>query len=231
VCPDGDLFRALGKGGASIVTDQIRAFTENALELESGTRLDADVVVIATGLELLVFGGITFSIDGHELDVSQQMAYKGMMLGGVPNLVFAIGYTNASWTLKCDLVFDYACRLLRLMHERGYASCVPEPDASLTPEPLLNLDSGYILRSVDKLPRQGSRAPWRLRQNYALDAVTLKLGSLEDGVMRFGGTQPALSGLPVDCEPSLDSPPDCEPSSGLPPDFEPAPDSELSSVL
>jgi hypothetical protein len=143
------------------------------------------VIVSATGLELLLFGGITLSVDGHELDLSDQMAYKGMMLSGVPNLTFAIGYTNASWTLKCDIVFDYTCRLLHHMRERGYVSCVPVADPSVTPEPLLNLDSGYILRSVQQLPHQGSRAPWRLRQNYALDAVTLKLGRIEDDVLRF----------------------------------------------
>jgi len=210
VCPDGDLFAALRRDRASIVTDQIRTFTETGLELESGAQLAADVIVTATGLELLLFGGLTISIDGRELDLSEQMAYKGMMLGGIPNMAFAIGYTNASWTLKCDIVLDYVCRLLNHMRERGYDCCVAEPDPTITPEPLMGLDSGYILRSVDKLPRQGDRAPWRLRQNYALDALMLKLGALNDGVLRLsraGSVERAGSVAPAVTEPERDAVP------------------------
>ncbi len=198
VCPDGDLFAALRLDRASIVTDQIKTFTETGLELDSGARLAADVIVTATGLELLLFGGLTISIDGRDLDLSEQMAYKGMMLGGIPNMAFAIGYTNASWTLKCDIVLDFVCRLLNQMRQRGYDCCVAEPDPTIAPEPLMSLNAGYILRSVDKLPRQGGRAPWRLRQNYALDALTLKLGGLDDGVLRFSraGSAPPVAREP-----------------------------------
>jgi hypothetical protein len=144
------------------------------------------VIVTATGLQLLALGGLSISVDGRQLELSEQMTYKGLMLSGVPNLALAIGYTHASWTLKCDISFDYVCRLLDHMRERGYAYCVPElTDESITPQPLLDLASGYIQRSVDQFPRQGSRKPWRLYQNYVLDSVTLKLGDLDDGVMRF----------------------------------------------
>jgi cation diffusion facilitator CzcD-associated flavoprotein CzcO len=186
VCPNGDLFRALRHDRASIVTDRIETFTETGCKLESGAELEADVIVTATGLQLLALGGLSISVDGRQLELSEQMTYKGLMLSGVPNLALAIGYTHASWTLKCDISFDYVCRLLDHMRERGYAYCVPElTDESITPQPLLDLASGYIQRSVDQFPRQGSRKPWRLYQNYVLDSVTLKLGDLDDGVMRF----------------------------------------------
>ena len=186
VCPDGDLFSALRAGTASIVTDKVQSFTESGIALHSGRHLEADVIVTATGLQLLALGGIELSVDGEPVDISQRMTYKGMMLNGVPNAALAIGYTNASWTLKCDLTCAYVCRLLNHMSERSYAYCVAENhDPSVVSAPLLNLVSGYILRSVDDFPRQGSRAPWKLYQNYALDLIRLRLGALEDGVMRF----------------------------------------------
>jgi cation diffusion facilitator CzcD-associated flavoprotein CzcO len=186
VCPDGDLFRVVSDGHASIVTDEIDTFTEGGIRLRSGVELEADVIITATGLQLLPIGGVSMTIDGQALSLPERMAYKGMMLDGVPNAALVIGYTNASWTLKCDLTLEYVCRLLNHMRDRGYAYCVPEQDdPTVQSEPILNLNSGYILRSVDKFPRQGSERPWRVYQNYALDVVALRLGPLEDGVMRF----------------------------------------------
>jgi cation diffusion facilitator CzcD-associated flavoprotein CzcO len=186
VCPDGDLFKALRRGRASVVTDTIETFTETGLRLASGAELEADVVITATGLELLPLGGVEVTVDGEQLNLPERLTYKGMMLSGVPNAALVMGYTNASWTLKCDLTCEYVCRLLNHMREHDYDYCVPEEgDAPVVSEPLLNLDSGYILRALDKFPRQGAERPWRVYQNYALDVVTLRLGSLEDDAMRF----------------------------------------------
>ena len=184
--PDGDLFDAIGAGGASIVTDTIDTFTEDGLRLASGAELAADVVVTATGLNLLAFGGVEFAVDGDDVDVSKTMAYRGLMLSDVPNFVFVAGYTNASWTLKADLTSEYLCRLLGHMDAHGHRQCVPRvTDATVGEVPFIDLMSGYVLRSVDKFPRQGSKAPWRLRQNYALDIRTLRYTPIEDGAMRF----------------------------------------------
>jgi monooxygenase len=184
--PDGDLFEAISAGSVDIVTDRIKTFTETGLELESGTRLEADLVITATGLNLLALGGAELSVDGSQVDVSEHMTYKGMMLSGVPNLAFAFGYTNASWTLKADLTCRYVCRLLEHMSDNGYVQCIPQHrDPSITQQPFLDLSSGYIQRSMDKFPKQGSRSPWRLYQNYALDVVTLRFGAIDDGVIEF----------------------------------------------
>jgi cation diffusion facilitator CzcD-associated flavoprotein CzcO len=206
VCPDGDLFEAIRDGAATIVTDEVQRFTETGVELRGGGEVEADVVVTATGLQLLPLGGLELTIDGRRLDLPERMTYKGMMLGGVPNAALVIGYTNASWTLKCDLTLEYVCRLLNHMRERDYAYCVPrDADPEVVSEPLLNLNSGYILRSVDKFPRQGSVRPWRVYQNYALDMMTLRLGSVEDGVMRFVRSGPAAAGSDSDSD--TDKPP------------------------
>jgi len=184
--PDGDLFKVLKDGSAEIVTDRIERFTPGGIKLESGRELEADVVVTATGLNLLFLGGMRIDLDGEELDQSRSMAYKGMMLGDVPNLAFTIGYTNASWTLKADLVAEYLCRLLNHMDANGYDVCVPHlSDPSVKEEPILDFTSGYVLRSVAELPKQGSKEPWKLRQNYAVDLRKLRYASLEDGEMRF----------------------------------------------
>ena len=184
--PDGDLFRAIRHGKASVVTDRIASFTENGLRLESGADLDADVVVTATGLRLLAFGGMTLAVDGQEVRLPETMAYKGMMLSGVPNFVFTIGYTNASWTLKADLVSEYVMRLLRHLDSGGYDQCVPaNDDPSVTERPLLDFEAGYVMRSIEDFPRAGSRAPWRLGMSYAHDVVTLRHGRIDDGAMRF----------------------------------------------
>jgi len=195
--PDGDLFDAISAGRASVLTDQIETFTERGLQLASGAELEADVVVTATGLNLLALGGIRLAIDGRELELSETMSYKGMMLSGVPNLAFAVGYTNASWTLKCDLVCEYVCRLLNYMDEHGYQQCVPQDDPSVTRQPMIDFSSSYVQRAIESFPKQGSKAPWRLRQNYALDILGMRFGSLEDGAMRFS----AVAAQPVATEP------------------------------
>jgi cation diffusion facilitator CzcD-associated flavoprotein CzcO len=193
--PDGDLFQAIRKGQASVVTDRVETFTEKGLKLASGAELEADVIVTATGLNVLMLGGMKIGVDGRELDVSKAVSYKGMMFGGVPNLAYATGYTNASWTLKCDLVAEHVCRLLGHMDEHGYTRCMPsEPDPALETQPFLDLKSGYVLRSIDSLPRQGMRAPWRLHQNYARDIRLLRHGSLQDGAMEF--STPVRAAMP-----------------------------------
>ena len=184
--PDGDLFRAIRDQQASVVTGRIAAFTEHGLRLESGEELEADIVVTATGLELLAFGGAELVVDGRAVSLPETMAYKGMMLSGVPNFAFTIGYTNASWTLKADLVSEYVCRLLAHMDAHGYDQCVPVTDnATVTERPLLDFAAGYVLRSIGQFPRAGSRAPWRLGSSYLNDVVTLRHGKVDDGVMRF----------------------------------------------
>jgi len=188
--PDGDLFRSISKGEASIVTDRIATFTERGIELESGEELEADVIVTATGLNLLFLGGIDLTVDGQGVDVPKTMAYKGMMLSGVPNMAFTVGYTNASWTLKADLTSEYVCRLLNHMDAHGHKRCVPEVDPSVSEQPLLDFTSGYVQRSLDRFPKQGSREPWKLRQNYVIDIRTIRRGAIADGAMQFSGGAP-----------------------------------------
>ncbi len=184
--PDGNLFEVLRSGRASIVTDRIATFTETGLELESGDHLDADLVVTATGLQLLALGGMQLVVDGREIELNQTMGYKGMMLSGIPNLAVSLGYTNASWTLKCDLTCEYVCRLLNHMRDHGYATCTPRnDDPTVIPEPFIDFNSGYVLRSIDTFPKQGSRPPWRLHQNYLRDLLALRHGSLTDEAMNF----------------------------------------------
>jgi cation diffusion facilitator CzcD-associated flavoprotein CzcO len=184
--PDGDLFEALSSGRASMVTDGIETFTERGLKLASGAELEADAIITATGLNIKLFGGMEVMVDGRAVDFAQTVAYKGMMFSGVPNFALALGYTNASWTLKCDLVSDYVCRLLNYMDAHGYRQCMPlEPDPSVERLPLLDLRSGYVMRSLHRMPKQGARPPWRLHQNYLLDRRLLGRGELDDEGMEF----------------------------------------------
>jgi cation diffusion facilitator CzcD-associated flavoprotein CzcO len=184
--PNGDLFQALKQGKASVVTDQIDTFTEQGLKLSSGAELPADLIVTATGLNLQVLGNLALIVDGQPIEPARIMSYKGMMYSEVPNLATAFGYTNASWTLKCDLTCEYVCRLLNYMDERGYRQCTPHnEDPSITATPWIDFSSGYVQRSIDQFPKQGSKAPWRLYQNYALDLVNLRFAAVDDGVMRF----------------------------------------------
>jgi monooxygenase len=184
--PDGDLFAAISSGKASVVTDEIETFTENGVRLRSGSELEADVIVTATGLKMRLMGGIELVVDGVTTELAKTMTYKGMMSSDVPNLAMALGYTNASWTLKCDLTSDYVCRLLNFMDEHGYAYCIPRKhDASVTEEPALSFTSGYVQRALGSLPKQGSKKPWRLNQNYALDLMALRFGKVDDGTVEF----------------------------------------------
>ena len=187
-------------GSASIVTDRIETFTERGLRLASGEELDADLVVTATGLNMLALGGMQLAVDGRDVRLPDTLGYKGMMLSDVPNLAIVIGYTNASWTLKCDLTCRYVCRLLNHMAAHGHVRCTPRNhDDALETQPFIDLKSGYVLRSLDQFPRQGMRAPWRLHQNYVRDVALLRFGPVEDDALEFRG--PAAPPVAV-CEPS-----------------------------
>jgi cation diffusion facilitator CzcD-associated flavoprotein CzcO len=184
--PDGDLFEAISAGTAEIVTDRIETFIESGVKLESGQELEADIVITATGLNLLFLGGATITVDGEEPDVSRTMTYKGMLLSDVPNFAFTLGYSNASWTLKADLTSEYVCRLLNHMDAGGYTVCVPRAHGvQPSDEPLVELTSGYVLRSIEKLPKQGPGDPWQLKMNYAKDLRALRHGALVDSAMEF----------------------------------------------
>ena len=166
VVPDGDLFRAIRAGKASVVTDRIDTFTEAGILLESGAELEADIVVTATGLELLFIGGVELTVDGEPVDLPTKLTYKGMMLEDVPNFALAVGYTNASWTLKAELTCEYVCRLLNHLHDEGLRQCTPvNRDPGVTPSPLLSLSSGYIQRKAHEFPKQGQRFPWQVHQS------------------------------------------------------------------
>ena len=184
--PDSDLFRTMREGRASVVTDEIDTFTEKGLRLRSGAELEADLIVTATGLNLLLLGGLEIAVDGARVDLAKTFNYKGMMFSDVPNLALAIGYTNASWTLKAELICRYVCRLLNHMRKTRTRQCTPRlRDGKLEEAPFLDLTSGYIRRSIDRFPKQGSKVPWRLHQNYARDLLMLGRGDVEDGVMEF----------------------------------------------
>jgi monooxygenase len=188
--PDGDLFEVLADGRASVVTDRIETFTETGLELASGEKLEADLVITATGLNLLALGGMELSVDNREVELRETVGYKGIMFSGVPNLAAVFGYTNASWTLKSDLTCQYVCRILNHMDENGYAQCVPStPGPGVSRAPMIDLSAGYVLRSIDAFPRQGDRAPWRLYQNYPRDVLLLRRGALEDGELEFSAAE------------------------------------------
>lgn len=184
--PNGDLFDAVEDGSAEVVTDTIEGFTEHGIVLSSGRELAADVVIKATGLKLKFLADLQLTVDGAAIDVSEHHIYKGMMMSDVPNLAWSMGYTNASWTLKCDLTCGYVCRLLDHMATHGYTACTARLHGQDVGEaPLMDLTSGYVQRAMDRFPKQGVRAPWRLYQNYALDLATLRLGRVHDGVMEF----------------------------------------------
>ena len=185
IVPDGDLFRAVREGRASVVTDRIATLTRHGVALESGTEVPADVVVTATGLSLQMLGGATLRVDGREVDLARTVAYRGAMLSGVPNLALALGYTNASWTLRADLVATYVCRLLRYLRTHDQAVVTPVDPPTVDLAPLIGLRSGYVRRATALLPRQGSSGPWRLRQSYPHEMLTLRHGRIDDGYLRF----------------------------------------------
>jgi monooxygenase len=183
--PDGDFFAAIKSGKADVVTDHIEEFTPAGIRLRSGRKLEADVIITATGLNLLPLGAIELTVDGQAVAVPERVAYKGMMLEGVPNMAFAIGYTNASWTLKVDLVARYVTRMLSFMRQKGYAVVTPRvPAGGMATTPLIDMTSGYFERSRQTLPRQGDRAPWRLRQHYFKDAALYR-GQIDEKNLEF----------------------------------------------
>jgi len=184
--PDSDLFKAIRAGKARMVTDQIETFTPEGIRLQSGEQLNADIIVSATGLKLLLLGGMQLSVDGRAVDLADTFAYKGMMFSGVPNMAVAFGYTNASWTLKADLTSEYVCRLLNHMQAQHKTVVTPQlADPGMQPMPWLDFTSGYVARARDRLPKQGMHLPWRLYQNYIKDLLLLRFSKLEDGVLRF----------------------------------------------
>lgn len=184
VVPDSDLFEALGTGAAEVVTDHIDTVTEKGVRLRSGTELDADILIPATGLRLVPAGGIAIAVDGEPVDLSSTVIYRGTMLDGIPNAALCIGYTNASWTLRADLTSLYVCRVLGYMRRKGYRIAVPSYTGDGQRKPLLGLNSGYIHRAENTLPGQGSRSPWLMRQNYLLDLPTMRWGRV-DRSMQF----------------------------------------------
>jgi cation diffusion facilitator CzcD-associated flavoprotein CzcO len=184
--PDSDLFEVLKSGRASIVTDHIESFTPTGLCLRSGEVLEADIIVTATGLVMSILKGVEVAVDGKPVQLSQVMSYKGMMFSDIPNLVAAIGYTNASWTLKCELTAEYVARLLNHMDAHNYVQCTPrKTDPSVEAEPIVNFTSGYVQRALASLPHQGSKRPWKMYQNYLLDMMTMRYGAINDGVLEF----------------------------------------------
>jgi monooxygenase len=184
--PDADLFQAIKRGDAEVVTDTITRFTPGGIELSDGRELKADIIVTATGLELQSLGGIDISLDGKALQVQDTFSYKGIMYSGVPNLMSVFGYTNASWTLKADLTAEYLCRLLNHMRDNGTRVAMPrEAPADLPSRPWLDFTSGYVVRALDRFPRQGVAEPWLVHQNYIKDIKAMRRARLDDGVMAF----------------------------------------------
>jgi cation diffusion facilitator CzcD-associated flavoprotein CzcO len=183
--PDGDLFEAISAGRVSVVTDRISSVTETGLALESGSELEADMIVTATGLKMVPFGGIRLSVDGTDVDLAETLVYRGMLLSGVPNMAFAFGYTNQSWTLGADLTCEQVCRLVNHMDRYGYAQVTPRPDSAVERRPFADLTSGYVLRAIDEFPRQGPNDPWRREQHYPRDRRAVKRSPLDDPALEF----------------------------------------------
>jgi len=185
LAPDGDFFKVLKDGSATIVTDHIERITEDGIKLESGAELRADLIIPATGLELQILGGMSLVVDGERLDTSKSFTYRGMMLSGVPNMALAIGYTNSSWTLKVDLSCARVCRILNFMKRKGFDYCVPVLPEGLEAAPLLDFSSGYVQRALPHMPLQSLKTPWRTYQNYIRDMLTIRFSAIEDGTLGF----------------------------------------------
>ena len=186
LAPNGDLFKTIKKGQADVVTDTIERFTPTGIKLSSGEELEADIIVTATGLNMQLFGGAAISRNGERIELNDTMAYKGMMLTHMPNMAFTVGYTNASWTLKADLVSEFVCRVLNYMDAKGFDKIEPEhPGNSVDERPLMDFTPGYVLRALDYLPKAGHVAPWRLKQNYLLDLRLIRRGKVDDEALKF----------------------------------------------
>ena len=185
--PNGDLFKAIKSGAADVVTDHIDCFTETGVQLKSGEHLPADIIVTATGLNMEVCSGLKIYVDDREIDFADTFSYKGMMLSGIPNFAFSMGYTNASWTLKSDLISAYFCKLINHIDKSGLRYCMPVlPEAGIEEDSIMDFSSGYVQRALEKMPKQGKSKPWRLHQNYVLDKLSLGLGSVKDPSIHFG---------------------------------------------
>lgn len=186
VVPDNDFFAAIKAGKVSVVTDHIETFTATGLKLRTGQELAADIVITATGLELQFAGGAEITVDERPIEIGKTVVYKGLMFSGVPNLASIFGYTNASWTLRADLLAEYFCRLINFMDAHGYVEARPkQPDPALPVKPLGNLSSGYFKRAEERLPRQGLKGPWRSPQNYAFDLLRFRFGPIENEMLEF----------------------------------------------
>ena len=186
LAPNGDLFKTIRKGNADVVTDTIERFTKTGIKLNSGQELEADIIITATGLNLQLFGGAEIRRNGAPVELNDTMAFKGMMLTGMPNMAFTIGYTNASWTLKADLVSEFVCRVINYMDSNGYDTVVPQhPGNSVDERPLMDFTPGYVLRALDYLPKAGSVSPWRLKQNYFMDLQLIRRGKVDDEALQL----------------------------------------------
>ena len=186
LAPNGDLFKTIRKGNADVVTDTIDTFVPEGIKLASGEVLEADIIVTATGLNMQLLGGLTPTLNGEPIDLTSLMTYKGLMFSGIPNFAITFGYTNASWTLKADLVSEFVCRVLNYMDDNGFDRVVPEhPGAAVGELPFMDFAPGYFLRAIDQLPKSGSRAPWRLKQNYLLDLRLIRQGKVDDEALHF----------------------------------------------
>jgi len=189
--PNGDLFAAIRSGKASVVTDQIDTFTENGIRLQSGAELEADIIVTATGLQLVTLGEMEFVVDGEPVDFSTTWTYKGFAYSGVPNLASSFGYVNASWTLRADLTCEYVCRLLNLMAGTGATQCTPTlrpSDRTMPERPWIDgFSAGYMQREMHRFPKQGDREPWLNPQDYGRDKQLFRKSAVDDGVMQFSG--------------------------------------------
>jgi len=189
--PDNDLFNAIKSGAVSMATDRIERFVNEGIRLESGEILPADIIVTATGMRMRIMDGVEIIVDGDAVELGDTLSYKGIMFSNIPNLALSFGYSNASWTLKCELICEYVCRLLNYMERRGYQHCVPrlEADSQIT-EPMIDFTSGYVRRALPDLPKQGTRRPWKVYQNYLKDLLMMRYGRLNDGVMEFRKSNP-----------------------------------------
>jgi cation diffusion facilitator CzcD-associated flavoprotein CzcO len=205
IVPDGDFFEAISAGQVTIVTDRIATFTETGIALESGAELEADLIVTATGLDLVPFGGMRLNVDGSDVALGDTVVYQGMQLSGVPNMAFAFGYTNQSWTLGADLTSELLCKLLRHMDRHGYTHCTPRAgDPSASAVPFADLSSGYIQRAIERFPKQGTSDPWRREQNYARNLRSLRRTLFDDPALEFSRAA-AAAGEPGD-EPRVAEP-------------------------
>ncbi len=193
---DGDLFEAVRDNRASVVTDQIERFTADGIQLKSGESLPADIIVSATGLNMQLMSSLAVSVDGESVNAADSLSYKGMMFSDIPNLAVSFGYTNASWTLKCDLTCEYVCKLLNYMKKHNFSECLPARSAGEEAvAPFIDFSSGYVQRAMEKFPKQGKDKPWKVYQNFMLDKIALGLSSVDDGIMQFSAPRPAKQSI------------------------------------